>query len=133
MNVHLDDLVQAYLAIRTSRDTLKKEYETQDEEMKKDMAQIEQVMLGMCTELGNINSINTPFGTVIRSLKERFNCGDWDNFNKFVLEQKAVDLYEKRIHQGNMKTFFAAHPDAGLPPGVSVFREFDITVRKPTN
>ena len=55
---------------------------------------------------------------------------DWDNFKEFVLEHGAVDLFERRIHQGNFKQFIAEHDGEGLPPGVNVMREFGITVRK---
>jgi len=66
-------------------------------------------------------------------MNERFYCNDWDNFKKFILEHQAIDLFERRIHQGNFKEFMSGHKDDGLPPGVNVMREFGITVRKPTS
>jgi hypothetical protein len=135
MSANIDELAAVYLAVRGMRDEAKAEFEAKDEEMKSDMAQLEAAMLAICNEMGNINSINTSSGTVMRTLKERYNCGDWDAFNKFVLEHKAPELFEKRIHQGNMKEFLKSVDDGegpGLPPGVSVFREYNITVRKPS-
>jgi hypothetical protein len=49
------------------------------------------------------------------------------------MENDAVDLLERRIHQGNFKQFMAEHERDGLPPGVNVMREFGIVVRKPSN
>jgi hypothetical protein len=63
-------------------------------------------------------------------LNERYYCSDWDNFRKFVLENQALELFEKRINQGNFKQFMENHEGDGLPPGVSVMREYGITVRK---
>ena len=123
------EYVEAYLAIRNERERILHEYETMDKELKAEMAILETGLLDICNTIG-ANSINTKYGTVIRSIKERATCGDWDNFKKFVLENQLVDLLEKRIHQTNFKTFMEEHSEDGLPPGVSVMREFAITVRK---
>ena len=80
-----------------------------------------------------MNGFRTDSGTVIRKLNERYTTSDWDNFKKFVLEHEAIDLLERRIHQGNFKEFIARREGEGLPPGVNVMREYGITVRKPSN
>ena len=128
----LDDLVNVYLTIRNEREKLKASWEVKDGELEQDMKSLEQSMLTICNDT-NASSIRTENGTVIRSLKERFTTNDWDNFKKFVLDNEAIDLLERRIHQGNFKEFMAEHKDEGLPPGVNVMREFTIVVRKPSN
>jgi hypothetical protein len=67
---------------------------------------------------------------LIRKVNERFYCTDWDNFKNYVLENEAVDLLERRIHQGNFKEHMTQIDGQGLPPGVNVMREYGITVRK---
>ena len=123
MSSNLEELVQIYLTIRSER-------ETQDKAFKDELNVLEQSMLAICNDT-NADSIKTQNGTVIRKMNERFYCNDWDNFKKFVLEHQAVELFERRIHQGNFKEFMSEHKDDGLPPGVNVMREFGITVRKP--
>ena len=130
--LNLDDLVNVYLTIRNEREKLKASWEVQDGELEQDMKSLEQSMLTICNDT-NASSIRTESGTVIRSLKERFTTNDWDNFKKFVLDNEAIDLLERRIHQGNFKEFMAEHQGEGLPPGVNVMREFTIVVRKPSN
>ena len=130
--LNLDDLVKIYLTIRTEREKLKSGWEVEDGELEQEMKLLEQSMLTVCNDT-NASSIRTESGTVIRSLKERFTTNDWDNFKKFVLDNQAIDLLERRIHQGNFKEFMAEHKDEGLPPGVNVMREFTIVVRKPSN
>ena len=100
-------------------------------QLKADMAILEQEMLAGCNDM-RVESLRTDSGTVIKSLKERYTCADRDNFNKFVLETGAVELFEARLHQGNFKEFMSERHHEGLPPGVNVMREFTITVRKPT-
>jgi hypothetical protein len=131
-DLNLDDLVKIYLTIRTEREKLKSSWEVKDGELEQEMKLLEQSMLTVCNDT-NASSIRTESGTVIRSLKERFTTNDWDNFKKFVLDHEAIDLLERRIHQGNFKEFMAEHKDEGLPPGVNVMREFTIVVRKPSN
>jgi hypothetical protein len=130
--LNLDELVKIYLTIRNEREKLKSGWEVKDGELEQEMKVLEQSMLTVCNDT-NASSIRTESGTVIRSLKERFTTNDWDNFKKFVLDHEAIDLLERRIHQGNFKEFMAEHKDEGLPPGVNVMREFTIVVRKPSN
>ena len=128
---NMESLVEAYLTIRNERERIKTEYEAADLALKEQMQVLEQEMLAGCNAV-NASSIKTSCGTVIKSLKERYTCSDRDNFNKFVLENNAVELFEGRIHQGNFKEFMSERHGDGLPPGVNVTREFTITVRKPT-
>ena len=128
-DISVEEMVDAYLAIRTERDRLQKVYEEKDKALKADMTEIEALMLSVCNSM-EADSIKTSYGTVIRKLNERFYCNDWEGFKQFVLEHEAVDLFERRIHQGNFKQFMAEHPQDGLPPGVNVMREFAVTVRK---
>jgi dTDP-glucose pyrophosphorylase len=127
----LDELVKIYLTIRKEREMLSQQFELKDAELKAEMGAIEQVMLAQCNSI-NAESIKTGNGTIIKSLRENFVCGDWENFKKFVLENQAVELLQQRIHQTNFKEFLSQHEGDGLPPGINVLREFTITVRKPS-
>ena len=127
--VNVEEIVQVYLAIRNERDRLLNEYEAADADLKTDLEQVEKLLLGVCNDV-NADSIKTPHGTVMRRLNERYYCQDWDNFYKFVMDNEAVQLLEKRIHQGNFKQFMSDNEKDGLPPGVNVMREYGISVRK---
>jgi hypothetical protein len=129
MHYNADELVEVYLNIRNARDQLRAEYEEQDGVLRGDMDKLEAQFLDICNTVG-ANSINTQHGTVIRSLKERYTCNDWDNFKKFIKEHDALDCLEKRIHAGNLRILLKDLEDEGLPPGVSVLRQYDISVRK---
>tara|TARA_R110002012_G_scaffold11260_3_gene50955 strand:+ start:1654 stop:2058 length:405 start_codon:yes stop_codon:yes gene_type:complete len=131
-DIKLDSLVEAYLAIRNERDKLSREHDAKDKELSNDLAQIEQVLLNSCNEVG-ADSIRTGAGTVIKTTRENFVCSDWDNFKSYVKENDAIELLQQRIHQGNFKEFLSGREDEGLPPGISSMREFKVTVRKPTN
>jgi len=130
--MNTDQLVEAYITLRSERDRLRNDYEAKDSEVKNEMTVLEQELLAICNE-ANATSIKTDKGTVIRKLTERYFCTDWDNFRDYVLEHQALELLERRIHQGNFKEFITEREKEGLPPGVNVMREFGVTVRKPTS
>lgn len=124
-----ESLVEAYLAIRTEREKLLRKYEMDDAALKQDLNKLEAALLDVCNAV-NADSIKTSRGTVMRKVSDRFFCQDWDNFYNYVLDNKAVQLLERRIHQGNFKEHMKDIEGDGLPPGVSVMREFGVTVRK---
>jgi len=127
--VNTEQLVEAFIAIRDQRERLLREFEAADKALKDESTQIEAALLDICNSV-NADSIKTGHGTVMRKLNERFFCQDWDNFYKFVLDNDAPHLLERRIHQSNFREFLNDHEDNGLPPGINVMREFGVTVRK---
>jgi hypothetical protein len=64
-------------------------------------------------------------------VKTRYNTQDWDSFKRFIIENEAVDLLEKRIAQSNMAQFLTENPGL-VPPGLNTSSEYDVSVRKPT-
>ena len=130
--MNTDELVETFITLRNERDRMRNEWEEKDSVIKEDMTKLEQALLALCNE-ANATSIKTDKGTVIRKLNERFFCSDWDNFRDYVLQHQALELLERRIHQGNFKEFIAEREAEGMPPGVNVIREYGVTVRKPTS
>ena len=61
--------------------------------------------------------------------KKRFWTSDWEAMSKFIVENEAVDLLEKRISQGNMRQFLEENPEQH-PPGLNADNEYTITVRR---
>lgn len=130
--INMDEMVKTYLTIRNERDNLARQYQLKDNELKAELAQLEQVMLESCNEI-NADSIRTGNGTIIKTTKENYVCSDWNNFKQFVLDNEAIELLQQRIHQANFKEFLGNRNQEGLPPGISSMREFQIVVRKPAN
>ena len=130
-DLKLEELVQTYLTIRSEREKIAREYEARDADLQNELSAIEQVMLNACNDI-QAESIKTGSGTIIKSLKEKYVCGDWGNFKEFVMENQAIELLEQRIHQSNFKEFVNNRKEEGLPPGISTFREVTITVKRPT-
>lgn len=128
--IPLDKLAKVYRRIRDEIAVLTKDYDTKVEQLKATQDEIKAEMRDQMKALG-VTSVNTPQGTVVMSVKTRYSTSDWDSFKKFVVEHDALDLYEKRIAQTNMKQFLEENPGS-VPPGLNSSAEYDISVRKPS-
>jgi len=122
-------LAAIYLKIRDKRELLSKEFESADVKLKEAQESIEEELLTKCKE-EDANSINTDFGTIIRTVKSRFWPADWEAFNRFVLENEALGLFEKRVHQTNMAQWLEENKD-NPPPGLNIDRKYVCSVRRP--
>jgi hypothetical protein len=124
----LDKLTAIYLKIRDTRAENKREFENVDKDLEEQQKMLAEQMLDSCKEIG-ADSIKTPHGTIIRSVKSKYWTGDWDSMYTFIKEHNAFGLLEKRLHQTNMKDFLNENPDA-LPMGLNVESEYTIVVRR---
>ncbi len=129
--IPLDRLAKIYRKIRSEIATLTQDYDTKVEALKAQQEELKNAMKDMMKTMG-VTSVRTAQGTVVLSVKTRYNTQDWDSFKKFVVEHDAVDLLEKRIAQSNMSQFLEENPGL-VPPGLNSHAEYDISVRKPTN
>ena len=127
----LDRLAKIYRKMRSAIEVLTKEYDTQVEAIKEQQEGVKNAMKDQMKALG-VTSVKTAEGTVILSVKTRYNTQDWDAFKRFIIENEAVDLLEKRIAQSNMAQFLTENPGL-VPPGLNTSSEYDVSVRKPTN
>jgi predicted nuclease with TOPRIM domain len=128
--IPLDKLAKIYRKLRGKISELTQEYDTQVEVLKAQQAEISNAMKDQMKTMG-VTSVRTPEGTVVLSVKTRYSTQDWDEFKKFVLENAALELLEKRIAQTNMAQFLEENPGS-MPPGLNSSSEYDISVRKPT-
>jgi len=128
MDVSVDKLVSVFIKMRDERDRVKREMEKQITDIEEQMKVISAELLNICKETG-ADSFRTPLGTAYRTLKERYWTNDWESFHKFMQQNGAMELLERRIHQGNMKQFLKENPDLH-PAGLQRDREYQITIRR---
>jgi hypothetical protein len=123
-----DKLAEAFIKIRDARSKLKAQYEAEDKVLADQATLLETSMLGACKQSG-IDSVRTPYGTIIRSVKSRYWTNNWDSMYRFIKEHDAFALLEKRLHQTNMKEFLSENPEV-QPVGLNVENEYTVVVRR---
>ena len=124
--VPVDKLVRIYMKMRTAI----QDPDAQIEAIKEQQQSVKNEIKDRMRDTG-VESLRTDHGTVSLMEKTRYYTNDWDSFKKFMVEQDALDLLEKRIAQGNMKLFLEENPGV-VPPGLNSDTEFEISVRKPS-
>ena len=120
----LEKLMQAELNMREAIEDL----ENQVKDIKAKRAQIQNALNEACQKL-NVTSLKTSVGTLTRTLKTRYWTTDWSEMYKFLKQNDALELMEKRISQSNMKDFVANNPDL-FPPGLQATSEYSVSIRK---
>ena len=126
--IDLTRVVNAFINIRDARAKLKQEFEAKDDELKASQLKLEAVLLGHLNER-SIENVRTEAGTFYRQVDIKPSCADWDALNKWVAENDAWDVYERRLKKTFVSQYMEAHEDA-LPPGVNVHREYVVRVRR---
>lgn len=120
----IEKLMQAEINIRDAI----AELENQVKDLKAKREKIQSALNDICRQM-NVDGLKTSVGTLTRSIKTRYWTDDWPSMYQFLKEHDALELMEKRIAQGNMKTFLAENPDI-LPPGIQQQNEFSIVIRR---
>lgn len=126
--VPTEKLVKAYIKMRDARAALSAKYEAEDKAIKEQMETIEHMLMDVCKKAG-ADSIRTPAGTVIRSVKTQYWTSDWESMHHFIKENQALDLLERRIAQRAMKDWLEAHPDQ-MPKGLNTESKYTVTIRR---
>jgi hypothetical protein len=114
--------------MRDAKEAMTDAYKKQVADLEEQMAVVEAQMLETC-KMFNADSIRTPHGTIVRSIKSRYWTNDWDSMYRFIEEHGAFALLEKRLHQTHMKEFLSENPDL-LPAGLNVENSYTVVVRR---
>ena len=126
--VPVEKLVKVYLRMNASLGEIRAAYDAEERALKEQMGKVKHLLLEHCKE-HNVESVRTVEGLFYRSVTTRYWTNDWDSMGRFIIDNNAPDLLEKRLHQGNIKQFIENHPEL-TPPGLNVDSEYTVTVRR---
>ena len=122
-------LVRVYRKIREAKDVEALEWKEREKEFDTELDAISSELVERLKKSGQ-DGFSTEFGSVSKRMIVRAWPSDWDAFKDFVKEYDALDLYEKRVHQGNLTAFIKENPNVVVP--VNIDQKLSVTVRKPT-
>ena len=132
MAIDANRIVKTFVKIRDRRSQLKREFEAADAELKAQQEKLESVLLAHLNT-HNEDSVRTSEGTFYRQLKVMPSATDWGAFYEWIKEHDAFDALERRIKAKFITDYMEEHADDpanNLPPGVSVYKRYDVRVRK---
>lgn len=124
----LSKIVKAHINIRDARAQLKKQFDEADVDLKAAQGKLENALLDHLNKHG-MESVRTEFGTFYAQEEMTPSASDWNALYEWIKEHDAWEALERRIKRTFIKEYAEAH-SGGLPPGVSVFRERIVRVRR---
>jgi hypothetical protein len=124
----LGRITKAHINIRDARSQLRKQFEEADSDLKVAQEKLEMAMLDHLNKHG-MNSVKTDAGTFYAQEEITPSGSDWNALYEWIKEHDAWDALERRIKKTFVKEYSEAH-NGGLPPGVSVYRERIVRVRR---
>ena len=127
--VTVDDVVAAYVKLRTQKSAIKAEAELKAGEIEAKMDKLEAWIKEQADTQG-VTSFKTNSGTAFLTTVDFANVADWDAILKFVQENDAYDMFEKRISKSAVRGYIEKLKN--VPPGVNYGTRIEVNVRKPT-
>ena len=124
----IEKLCSVFIKIRDARSDLKKQYDIRDKELLAQQDAISGAILDLCKQL-NVTSLKTAAGTAFRTIKTRYWVSDWQAVEKFIIDNNAFELMEKRIAQVAMKNWVDECPN-NLPPSLNADSKYQVTIRR---
>ena len=126
-----DELVRVYIKIRQTIREKEAEHKAQIADMKEDFERVGIELLDHCKN-NNVKSVVTEFGTFYRVVRTKYWTNDWAAMYKFIHENDAAHVLDKRININAMEEFLEHNPET-LPVGLHSEKAYTIQVRKPTS
>jgi hypothetical protein len=128
MSIDTEKLAKVYIKIRDARRDLKKKFDEEDGALKAKLEKIEGVMLTFLNE-NKQESARTTVGTFFKQEEVTPTAADWDAIYKWIKKNDAFEMLERRIKKTFVSEYMEAHKGS-IPPGVSVYREYVVRVRR---
>lgn len=128
--VNVDDVIAAYVKLREKRSQIKAEAERQADELQTKMNKLESWIKEQADAMG-VTSFKTKHGTAFLTTVDFAAVADWDAILKFVRENEAFDMFEKRISKSAVRGYIDQTKQ--VPPGVNYGTRIEVNVRKPTS
>lgn len=121
-------MVRVYLKMRDARTALKRQFEEEDGKIKAQMEKLEIAMLKHLQD-SNSDSVRTDAGMFYRQEEITPTGSDWEAFYQWIKDNDAFDALERRVKKTFIKEYAETH-NGGIPPGISVYREYVVRVRR---
>lgn len=137
MSKPIGEVVAAYAQVRDARSELTKDYNAKYKVLGEAMDKLNMIMVEYLKEQ-KLDGSKAAGLTFYKQLDTQPSAEDWDDVYNWIRQgngNERFEILQKRLGQGFVVAFMAAHTDAEtgaveLPPGVKVRQDWKVTVRK---
>lgn len=130
MTVSVDDVVAAYIKLRTQKAELEKSIEESVKVINIKMTKMEAWLKEQADAQG-VTSFKTKHGTAFLSTTDYATVADWDSVLAFIREHEAFEMLNKAVNKTAVREYIQMYK--AVPPGVNYGTKIVVNVRKPTN
>jgi hypothetical protein len=128
MTVDMERLAEVWRKMEDKMTAIRKAADAEVAAIKTQQDLVSTTLLKAMQDLKQTKS-TTGAGEIVVSQSMKPSAKDWGAVYRFVVENDAFDMLHKRLSSTFIENWAKAH-DA-LPPGISVFTEFKVSVKKP--
>jgi len=129
MTVTVDAVIKKYMKLREKKALVEATVKEELDKIKADMTKLE-AFLKAKLDADGLTSFKTEYGTAFLTTTDFANVDDWDAVLRFIREEEAYDMLEKRVSKTAVRGYIEANKE--VPPGIKYGTKLDINVRKPT-
>lgn len=124
----VEKMVKLFIKTRTAKSAAKKAFDEQEAEFNAILDTCENFMLKRADADG-VTGFTTPYGTTYTAETTKISIADDAAFFDFVKKLGDLDFLERRVSTTHVADYTKAHEGA-VPPGLNIFRERVMRVRK---
>ena len=127
--IDMEKLARIWRKMQDERERLAAECKQADDAIKKQQDVVGDTLLAAMTEMGG-DKLRTEAGEVVRERKFMASAADWGAYYRHIVEEDAFEGLHKRVSSTYVEKYIKEH-DGEKPPGINVYTEFKVKVRKP--
>jgi len=125
---NVDDVIATYMKLRVQKDMLEAEVKDKVKGIKDKMEKLE-AWVKEQADLQGVTSFKTKHGTAFLTTTDYANVADWDAVLKFIKEEEAFDMLERRVSKTAVRGYIEA--TKAVPPGINYGTKLEVNIRKP--
>jgi len=128
MTVTVDAVIKKYMKLREEKTVVEAEIKERVDKIKADMAKLE-AFLKARMDADGLTSFKSEHGTAFLTTTDFANVEDWDAVLRFIREEEAYDMLEKRVSKTAVRGYI--DPNTEVPPGIRYGTKLDVNIPKP--
>lgn len=125
----VDDVVALYVRLRNEKGAIRAQADEAVGKIDAKLDKLEAWIKNKADEQG-VTSFKTNHGTAFLTTVDYASVENWDAMLKFVKDNDAFDMFEKRVSKTAVRGYIDAHKQ--VPSGVTYGTRIEVSVRKPT-
>lgn len=125
---NVGDVIRTYIKLRDQKAAIEAETKERVADLKAKMEKLEAYLKAQMDAQG-LTSFKSDYGTAFLTTTDYANVADWDAVIRFIRDNEAYDMLEKRVSKIAVRGYIEANK--AVPPGITYGTKLEVNIRKP--